>query len=65
MKDSIPQKEKERRSSELMELQQNISLVNNLKRVGQTLKVIVDSVDNDEIVGEQNTIHPKLTRRYC
>ncbi len=60
MKDSIPQKEKERRSSELMELQQNISLVNNLKRVGQTLKVIVDSVDNDEIVGRTEYDSPEV-----
>jgi len=60
MKDSIPQKEKERRSAELMELQQNISLVNNLKRVGQTLKVIVDYVDNDEIVGRTEYDSPEV-----
>ena len=60
MKDNIPQKVKERRSAELMELQQNISLVNNLKRVGQTLKVIIDSVDNDEIVGRTEYDSPEV-----
>lgn len=60
MKDNIPQKAKERRSAELMELQQNISLANNLKRVGQTLKVIIDSVDNDEIVGRTEYDSPEV-----
>lgn len=60
MKDNIPQKVKERRSAELMELQQSISLANNLKRVGQTLKVIVDSVDNDEIVGRTEYDSPEV-----
>lgn len=60
MKDNIPQKVKERRSSELMELQQSISLANNLKRVGQTLKVIVDSVGNDEIVGRTEYDSPEV-----
>ncbi len=60
MKDNIPQKVKERRSAELMELQQNISLANNLKRVGQTLKVIIDSVDNDEIVGRTEYDSPEV-----
>lgn len=60
MKDNIPQKVKERRSSQLMELQQNISLANNLKRVGQTLKVIIDSVDNDEIVGRTEYDSPEV-----
>jgi len=60
MKDNIPQKLKERRSAELMELQQSISLANNLKRVGQTLKVIVDSVDNDEIVGRTEYDSPEV-----
>ena len=60
MKDNIPQKVKERRSAELMELQQNISLANNLMRVGQTLKVIVDSVDEDEIIGRTEYDSPEV-----
>jgi len=60
MKDNIPQKLKERRSAELMELQQSISLANNLKRVGQTLKVIVDSVDEDEIIGRTEYDSPEV-----
>lgn len=60
MKDTISQKEKERRSAELMTLQQNISLANNLKRVGQTLKVIIDSVDNDEIIGRTEYDSPEV-----
>ncbi len=60
MKDNIPQKVKERRSAQLMELQQNISLANNLKRVGQTLKVIIDSVDNEEIVGRTEYDSPEV-----
>lgn len=60
MKDNIPQKVKERRSAELMELQQSISLANNLMRVGQTLKVIVDSVDEDEIIGRTEYDSPEV-----
>ncbi len=60
MKDNIPQKVKERRSAELMELQQSISLANNLKRVGQTLKVILDTVDEDEIIGRTEFDSPEV-----
>lgn len=60
MKDSIPQKEKDRRSAELMELQQNISFANNQKRVGQVLKVIIDSVNEDEIIGRTEYDSPEV-----
>ncbi|BDX39189.1 ribosomal protein S12 methylthiotransferase RimO [Tenuifilaceae bacterium CYCD] len=60
MKDNISQKEKNRRSNELMEIQQEISLANNLKRVGQSLKVIVDSVDEGMIIGRTEYDSPEV-----
>ncbi|MGE0076526.1 MAG: 30S ribosomal protein S12 methylthiotransferase RimO [Bacteroidales bacterium] len=60
MKDNIAQKEKERRSSEIMAIQQEISLANNLKRVGQTLKVIVDSIDGEVIIGRSEYDSPEV-----
>lgn len=60
LKDNISQKEKERRSAALMEIQQEISLSNNLKRVGQSLKVIIDSVDDDVIIGRTEFDSPEV-----
>jgi ribosomal protein S12 methylthiotransferase len=60
LKDNISQKEKDRRSNELMEIQQEISLSNNLKRVGQSLKVIVDSIDDGMIIGRTEYDSPEV-----
>jgi ribosomal protein S12 methylthiotransferase len=47
--DTIPQAEKERRATQLMELQRNISLMINQSRVGSMLRVMVDSVEEEAI----------------
>ena len=40
--DDVANEEKERRAARIMQIQEQISLENNLKRVGQTMRVIVD-----------------------
>lgn len=45
LRDSISAKEKQRRVDAIMQLQQQISLNNNLLKVGKQMRVIVDSVD--------------------
>ncbi|MDO5022690.1 MAG: 30S ribosomal protein S12 methylthiotransferase RimO [Eubacteriales bacterium] len=47
MENQVPESIKQERLDKLMRLQQEISLENNLKRIGQTLKVLVVGKDGD------------------
>ena len=58
--DDVPQEEKERRAGEIMELQSNISLENNVKRVGKTLRVIVDRREGDFYVARSQYDSPEV-----
>lgn len=49
--DNIEQEEKEARAQEIMELQQEISYQKNIKKVGQTLKVIIDKKEAGRYLG--------------
>jgi len=49
--DNITQEEKERRKEEIMLIQQDISLESNRKRLGETLKVIIDRKEGDYFYG--------------
>lgn len=51
LKDDIPQKEKERRAQEIMELQQDISYEKNLEKVGKTFKVLIDKKESGRYLG--------------
>ncbi len=48
--DDVPEQVKESRVERIMMLQNQISLENNQKRIGQTLKVVVDSLQGDYYV---------------
>lgn len=58
--DIITSEEKERRATVLMEVQREISLTNNLKKVGSLVKVIVDSAGKDEIIGRTEFDSPEV-----
>ena len=49
--DNIPEKEKEERAQEIMEVQQEISLEKNLEKVGKTFKVLIDKKEAGRYLG--------------
>jgi len=51
MEDNIPQEEKERRSQEIMEVQQEISYEKNQEKIGKTFKVIIDKKEAGRYLG--------------
>ncbi|MBR6899437.1 MAG: 30S ribosomal protein S12 methylthiotransferase RimO [Bacteroidales bacterium] len=58
--DDVPQQEKERRVSELMAIQEQISLEKNQQRIGQTLRVIVDGHYDNYLVGRTQYDSPEV-----
>lgn len=58
--DSISPSEKERRVDAIMQLQNEISLDNNMLKVGKTLRVIVDSVENGIITARTEHDSPEV-----
>ena len=58
--DPIPDEEKQRRVSELMDLQEAISLEKNLRRVGNTYRCIVDRREGEYLVGRTQYDSPEV-----
>jgi ribosomal protein S12 methylthiotransferase len=58
--DDVPEEEKERRAARIMQIQEQISLENNLKRVGQTMRVIVDGRQGDYYVARSQYDSPEV-----
>ena len=59
--DEIPEKVKEHRRNILMELQQNISLEKNRRKVGTTLRVLIDEkIDNTQYYGRTEQDAPEI-----
>ena len=58
--DDIPQEVKGSRLAEIMELQEGIALELNEQKVGQTLKVIIDSEEPDYYVGRTEYDSPEV-----
>lgn len=58
--DPVPDEEKQRRVSELMAVQEAISLEKNEARVGKTFTCIVDRIENDYIVGRTEYDSPEI-----
>jgi ribosomal protein S12 methylthiotransferase len=59
-KDDIPEKVKESRVAELMEIQQEISETLNCRYIGQTLKTIIDRKEGDYFVGRTEYDTPEV-----
>jgi len=60
LKDSIPQKVKEERKSQIMTLQESISLQKNLDKIGNRYKVLIDSVEGAYYVGRTEYDSPEI-----
>lgn len=58
--DTIPQEVKEARLSELMEIQETVSLECNEQKIGKTLRVVIDREDDDDYVGRTEYDSPEV-----
>ena len=60
MADDVPEEVKQARVERIMKLQQEISLQNNLRRVGETYRVIVDRCEGDFYVARTEFDSPEV-----
>jgi len=60
MDDIIPDEVKMKRAEEIMNIQQEISLENNTKKIGQTLKILIDRFENDSYIGRTEFDSPEV-----
>jgi ribosomal protein S12 methylthiotransferase len=60
LRDDVPAEEKERRAERIMAIQSEISLENNLRRVGTEETAIVDRIENDLCVGRTQYDSPEV-----
>jgi ribosomal protein S12 methylthiotransferase len=60
LKDTVPQKTKQERAAILMELQQDISFSLNKRRVGSTMKVVIDGEENEYYIGRTEFDSPEI-----
>lgn len=60
LKNIVPDKIKQERASILMELQQDISLDLNTRKVGSTIKVIIDREENEYYIGRTEYDSPDI-----
>lgn len=58
--DNISEEEKERRVSELMAIQEQISLERNEARIGKTYKVLIDRIEGDYYIGRTEFDSPEV-----
>ena len=58
--DPVPEEEKQRRVSELMEIQEAISLEKNQERVGHEYRCIIDRIEGDYLVGRTEYDSPEV-----
>ncbi|MEM8892964.1 MAG: 30S ribosomal protein S12 methylthiotransferase RimO [Bacteroidota bacterium] len=60
MKDDVPEEVKQERANAVMDLQQDISLEHNQKRIGSTLKVLIDKKEGDHYYGRTEFDSPEV-----
>ena len=58
--DTVPDDEKQRRVSELMAIQEQISLEKNQARIGRTFRCIVDRIENQHLVARTEYDSPEV-----
>lgn len=58
--DEVPDEEKQRRLSELMEIQEQIALESNEEKIGKTFRVIIDREEDDFYVGRTEFDSPEV-----
>ena len=58
--DDVPEKLKQKRADEIMELQSGISHEINLKKVGSTFRVMIDRIEGDSYIGRTEFDSPEV-----
>ncbi len=58
--DTIPDEEKQRRATEVMEVQQEISFALNQKKIGKTYKVLIDKKEGEYFIGRTEADSPEV-----
>lgn len=58
--DRIPRKEKLSRQKQLLDVQKEISHVNNMNMIGKNLKILIDRKENDQYVGRSYLDAPEI-----
>lgn len=58
--DSVPSDVKDKRLSELMEIQEEISLESNKEKIGQVMRVIIDSENDSHYIGRTQFDSPEV-----
>jgi ribosomal protein S12 methylthiotransferase len=59
-RDQVPEKTKMERAEAVMELQQEISLRNNLEKIGKTFRVLTDRTEGDYCIGRTQYDSPEV-----
>lgn len=60
LEDNVSQEEKQRRVDAIMEIQQNISYELNQKKIGKTLKVLIDKIEGEYFIGRTEYDSPEV-----
>lgn len=60
LKNNVPEEVKQTRAEQIMALQQDISLANNLKRVGKIVSAIIDRKEDDLYIGRGEWDSPEV-----
>lgn len=60
LKDDVPEEVKHERVDRIMRLQERVSLENNARRVGQTMRVIIDRKEGDFYIGRSEYDSPEV-----
>lgn len=60
LKDNIPEKIKQQRADEIMQIQQDISYQNNLKKVGNKFKILIDREEDNYFIGRTEHDSPEV-----
>ncbi|HKL67039.1 MAG TPA: hypothetical protein VJ877_04035, partial [Bacteroidales bacterium] len=59
-KDNVPERVKQERADHLMEIQQDISMENNIQLVGKKIRVIADSIENKNCIARTEFDSPEV-----
>lgn len=60
LKDDVPEKVKQQRVDRIMRLQERVSLENNARRIGETMRVIIDRKEGELYIGRSEYDSPEV-----
>ena len=60
LRDDVPDEVKQQRVDRIMRLQERVSLENNARRIGETMRVIIDRKEGDFYIGRSEYDSPEV-----